>query len=89
MHSNDRKAILFSAVFGKAFDSIGHSFLFAIFELFGFRKDVIQRAITLFYNAESCVINNGRSTRYLRSEREAKQDDPFQHHCLAGFRNIY
>ena len=77
MDSNDIEAILFSAAFEKAFDLIGHYFLFAIFELFGFGKDVIQRVRTLFYNAESCVINNGRSTGYFRLERGTRQDDPF------------
>ena len=31
---------------------------------------------TLFYNAESCVINNGRSTGYFRLERGTRQGDP-------------
>ena len=60
--SNDIQALLFSADFEKAFDSIDHSFLFAVLEQFGFGPNFIQWVKTLFYNAESCVIDNGRST---------------------------
>ena len=74
--SNDIEAILFSADFEKAFDSIDHSFLFAVLESFGFGPDFIQWVRTLFYNAESCVINNGRSTGYFRLERSTRQGDP-------------
>ena len=74
--SNDIEAILFSADFEKAFDSIDHSFLFAVLESFGFGPDFIQWVRTLFYNAESCVINNGRSTGYFRLERGTRQGDP-------------
>ena len=62
--------------FEKAFDSIDHSFLFAVLESFGFVPDFIQWVRTLFYNAESCVINNGRSTGYFRLERGTRQGDP-------------
>ena len=63
--SNEIEAILFSTDFEKAFDSIDHSFLFAVLESFGFGPNFIQWVRTLFCNAESCVINNGRSTGYL------------------------
>ena len=39
--SNDIEAILFSADFEKAFNSIDHSFLFAVLESFGFGPDFI------------------------------------------------
>ena len=74
--SNDIEAILFSADFEKAFNSIDHSFLFSVLESFGFGPDFIQWVRTLFYNAESCVINNGRSTGYFRPERGTRQGDP-------------
>ena len=74
--SNDIEAILFSADFEKAFNSIDHSFLFAVLESFGFGPNFIQWVKTLFYNAESCVINNGRSTEYFRLERGTRQGDP-------------
>ena len=74
--SNETEAILFSADFEKAFDSIDHSFLFAVLESFGFGPNFIQWVRTLFYNAESCVTNNGRSIGYFRLERGTRQGDP-------------
>ena len=74
--SNEIEAILFSADFEKAFDSTDHSILFSFLESFGFGPNFIQWVRTLFYNAESCVINNGRSTGYFRLERGTRQGDP-------------
>ena len=74
--SNEIEAILFSADFEKAFDSTDHSFLFEVLESFGFSPNFIQWVRTLFCNAESFVINNGRSTGYFRLERGTRQGDP-------------
>ena len=38
---NDIEATLFSADFGKAFDSIDHCFLFSVLKSFGFGPDFI------------------------------------------------
>ena len=70
------EAILFSANFEKAFDSIEHSFLFSAFTCFGFDDDFIQWVRTLLNNAESCVINNGHSKGYFLLERGTRQGDP-------------
>ena len=80
--SNGIEATLFSADFEKAFDSIGHSFLFVVLESFGFDPNFIQLVRTLFYNAECCVINNGRSIGYSRLERGTKQGDPLSAYFL-------
>ena len=74
--SNEIEANLFSVDFEKALDSIDHSFLFAVLESFEFGPNFIQWVRTLFYNAKSCVINNGRSTGYFRLERGTRQGDP-------------
>ena len=66
------EAILFSADFEKAFDSIDHSFLFSALKYFGFGDEFIQWVQTLLNNAESCVINNGHLTGYF-SLRERNQ----------------
>ena len=67
---------IFSADFEKAFDSIDHSFLFAVLESFGFGPDFIQWLRTLFNNAESRVIKNGKSTTgYFRLEIGTRQGD--------------
>ena len=66
---NDIEAILFSADFEKAFDSIEHSFIISTLRAFGFGPDFIQWVKTFFKNVESWVMNNGRSTGYSPSKR--------------------
>ena len=71
-NDNDIPGILFSADFEKAFDSIDHSFMFAVLEKFGFGPNFIDWTRTLYYNgAERSVMNNGHSTGYFLSERES------------------
>ena len=50
---NDVFGILFSADFEKAFDSIAHSFMFAVLEKFGFGPNFIHWIRTLYNGAES------------------------------------
>ena len=75
-NENEIEAILFSADFEKAFDSIEHPFLFAVLKSFGFGADFIQWIRTFFNNAESCVMNNGNSTGYFPLKRGTRQGDP-------------
>ena len=74
--ANDIQALLFSADFEKAFDSIDDCFLFLVLESFGFRPEFLQWVRTLFKNAENCVMNNGHSTGYFLLERGTRQGDP-------------
>ena len=53
------EAILFSADFEKAFDSVEHPFLFATLKSYGFGTDFIQSVRTFLCKAESYVMNNG------------------------------
>ena len=76
MDENDIEAILFSADFEKAFDSVEHSFIISTLKAFGFGPDFIQWVKTFFKNVESCVMNNGRSTSYFPLERGTQQGDP-------------
>ena len=68
MDENDIEAILFSADFEKAFDSVEHSFIISTLKAFEFGPDFIQWVKTFFKNVESCVMNNGRSTGYFLSK---------------------
>ena len=68
--------ILFEADIEKAFDSVGHNFIFATLNKFGFGSDFIQWIKTLFKNSQSCVMNNGNSTGYFNLERGTRQGDP-------------
>ena len=74
---NGISGILFSADFEKAFDSIKHTFLFAVLKSFGFGPQFIQWVRTFLNNAESCVVNNRHSIGYFPLERGTKQGDPF------------
>ena len=74
--SNEIEALLFSADFEKAFDSIDHCFLFSVLESFGSGPEFLQWDRVLFKNAESCFMNNGHSTGYFPLERGTRQGDP-------------
>ena len=76
------EAILFSADFEKAFDSIDHTFLFSVLRSYGFGPDFIQWVKTFFNNAESCVMNNGHSTGYFSLKRGTRQGDPLSAYLL-------
>ena len=65
--------ILFAADIEKAFDSVDHNFIFASLNKFGFGSDFIQWIKTLFKNSQSCVMNNGNSTRYFNLDRGTRQ----------------
>ena len=54
---NSIGGILFSADSEKAFDSIGHSLIFATLKSFSFGAQFIQWIRTIFNSTESCVIN--------------------------------
>ena len=74
--NNDVTGILFSADFKKGFNSVEHKFIFAVLKSVGFRSHFIQWVRTFLKNAESCVFNNGHSTRYFRLESGTRQGDP-------------
>ena len=76
-YDNDIEAILFSADFEKAFDSVDHCFMFSVLKSFSLGPDFIQWVRSLFKNSECCVMNNGFSTGYFALERGTRQGDPF------------
>ena len=76
---NDIEAILFSAGFEKASDSVEHSFIISTLRSFGFGPDFIQWVKTFFKNVESCVMNNDRSTGYFHSKEAPDQETLFLH----------
>ena len=55
----------------KEFDSVNHCFLLQILRKFGFGIDFVSWIII-----ESCIINGGKTTKYLKLERGARQGDP-------------
>ena len=60
----------------KAFDSVNDCFLLHIFQKFGFGIDFVSWIKTILNNQESCIINGGKTTKYFKLERGARQGEP-------------
>ena len=60
----------------KAFHSVNHCFLLQILRKFGFGIDFVSWIKTILKNQESCIINGGKTTKYFKLERGARQGDP-------------
>ena len=62
--------------FQKAFDSIEWDFLFKCIEAFNFGSDFL-RWVKLFYNnIQSCIMNNGMTSKSFKLELGVRQGDP-------------
>ena len=55
--------------FEKAFDSLSWKFLISTLQSFNFGKSFINWVKTLYSNISNCVLNNGFSTQFCRTER--------------------
>ena len=71
-----KSGVLAAIDFAKAFDSIDHDYIFKVLECFGFPENFIKMVKVLYHNAESAVMNNGRTTHYFPLERSCRQGDP-------------
>ena len=60
----------------KAFDSLDHDFLILTLGKYGFGKNFILLVKILLRDQESCVINDGTTTKYFSLGRGAHQGDP-------------
>ena len=60
----------------KAFDSVNHYFLLQILRKFGFGIGFVSWIKTILKNQESCINNGGKTTKYFKLERGARQGDP-------------
>ena len=59
----------------KSFDSVNHCFLLQFFRKFRFGIDFVSWMKTILKNQESCIINGGKTTKYFKLERAARQGD--------------
>ena len=66
----------------RSFDSVNHCFLLQILQKFGFGIDFISWIKTILKTQEPCIINRGKTTKYLKLERGARQRDAISHICL-------
>ena len=60
----------------KAFDSMDHTFLVTALSSFGFGPNFIGWIKILLNGNESCVINGGKTSKYFKLLRGARQGDP-------------
>ena len=73
----------------KAFDSVGHTFLCATLRKFGFGENYIKWIQILLKGQESCVMNNGFTTKYFSLPSGTHQGDPFSAYLLSVLHQQY
>ena len=59
----------------KAFDSVDHYFLLATLQKYCFKRNFLGWIETLLNNQESCIINGGFTTHYLKLKKRIRQGD--------------
>ncbi|KAJ8502105.1 hypothetical protein ONZ51_g163 [Trametes cubensis] len=64
----------------KAYDRIGHKYLYAALKHMNFPRNFIRVVQNLYADAESCVIINGAKSLFYRITRGVRQGDPLS--CL-------
>ena len=74
-NDNMEGAIIFLD-FQKAFDTVSHNFLHAVLEKFNFGHSFIKWVKTIYNKAESCLSNNGWTSRPFEIQRGIRQGCP-------------
>ena len=62
--------------FEKAFDTLEWSFINKALEFLGFGPDFCNWVKSLYFNIESCIINNGHCSSFFNIERGVRKGDP-------------
>ena len=73
---NNKVGFMFGADFESAFDSTDMEFIVATLLKFGFSTKFVKWVKLLYKNAESCLINNGFTTKFFNLQRGTRQGDP-------------
>ena len=60
----------------KAFNSVNHQFLILALKRYEFGKMFIKWVKTLLNTQESCIINEGFTTKYFKLDKGTRQGDP-------------
>ena len=75
--SKNKKGMLLSIDFEKAFDSVSKKFILKVMERFGFGPKMIKWVKILISNATSCVVQNGHFiSSFSDKGRGCRQGDP-------------
>ena len=72
----DSSGTLLPVDFQKAFDSLDHSFIVKVLEIFNFGPYFLQWVKTFYTNVSSCVLNNGFITDLFPVQCGVRQGDP-------------
>ena len=72
----DSSGTLLPVDFQKAFDSLDHSFIVKVLEIFNFGPYFLQWVKTFYTNVCSCVLNNGFTTDLFPVQCGVRQSDP-------------
>jgi hypothetical protein len=70
------KGALINIDFEKAFDTLEWDHMLHSLEYLNFPKKIINWIKTIYTNPETCIINNGFTTEYLKPERGVRQGCP-------------
>ena len=74
---NRMDGLLLLIDFEKAFDSIEWSYITEILNRYNFGKDIIKWFNIVYKDAQSCVINNGKYSKFFTLGRGCRQGDPW------------
>ena len=74
--SRKENGILLFIDFEKAFDTLEWNFLFKTLKAMNFGPSLINWIKTFYANSESCIMNNGKASRYFKLSRGVRQGDP-------------
>ena len=72
-----KEGLLLLIDFEKAFDSIEWSYIRKTLQKYNFGPQFIKWFNIVYNNAESCVINNGRYSKFFKLMRGCRQGDPW------------
>jgi hypothetical protein len=70
------KGVLVNIDFEKAFDTLEWDHMLKSLEYLNFPKTTINWIKTIYTNTETCIINNGFTTEYIKPERGVRQGCP-------------
>jgi len=76
-HDNNVDAVLMSMDAKKAFDSVGHKYMFKTLKAYGFLDEFIDTVKLLYKNIEADILVNGYRTTLIKIRICVKQGDAF------------
>lgn len=69
--------LLMVIYFEKGYDSISWDFIYQTLDIFNFGQTIKDWIKTFYNDINSCVLQNGLSSKYFKPQRGCRQGDPF------------